>query len=212
MRLSLLAAVVAVVPAAGADPTPAELFPLSVGRSWTYRVFPGGPTVQDERFVVKVVGEETIRGTPCFKLEASLGDRGVVATEYVAVTSDGVTRFKIEKEELSPPVAFLKPIPLKPRGLTDWGGVTYQMGSRSATASFKAQPETVSLRGGAVTYKAIKVLGESKEVGGDGVARKTQVWYAPGVGIVRQMIEGRPGSFPGLTLELESFEKGDGSK
>jgi hypothetical protein len=206
MRLSLLAALVVVSPALAADPTPAELFPLSVGRSWTYRVFPGGPVLQDERFVVKVVGEETIRGTPCFKLEGSLGDRGVVATEYVGVTGDEVCRFKIEKEELFPPVPFLKPIPLKPRGLTDWGSVTYQIGSRSATAKFSAQAETVSMKGGTVTFKAIKVVAESKEVG-DTNPRRTTVWYAAGVGIVRQTIEGRPGAFPGMTLELESYSK-----
>jgi hypothetical protein len=206
MRLSLLAALVLVGPALATDPTPAELFPLSVGRSWTYRVFPGGP-MQEERFVVKVVGEETIQKTTCFKLEASLGDRGVVATEYVGVTPDGVCRFKIEKEELEPPVAFLKPIPLgKGRGPTDWGSVTYRIGSRSATAWFKAQAEEVKVKAG--TFRAVKVQAESKEAGSDGVTRKAQVWYAPGVGVVKQWIEGRPGT-PPLMLELESYEKGD---
>jgi hypothetical protein len=209
MRLSVLAALVLAGPTLAADPTPAELFPLAVGRSWTYRVFPGGPVMQDERFVIKVVGEETIRGTPCFKLEASLGDRGVVATEYVGVLADGVYRFKIEKEELSSPVPFLKSTPLKPRGATDWGSVSYQIGSRSATAKFSAQAEAVTVKAG--TFKAVKVQAESKEVG-DNNSRRTTVWYAPGVGIVKQMIDGRPGAFPGMTLELETHEKGTGLK
>jgi hypothetical protein len=206
MRLSLLAALVVVGPALAADPTPAELFPLSVGRTWTYRVSNGGPQVQDERFVIKVVGDETIRGVACFKLEASLGDRGVVATEYVGPmpTGEGIARFRIEKEELSPPVVFLKPF--KARG-EKWGSGTFQIGSRSATAKFEALTEDVKVKAGA--FKAVKVVAESREGPGDGGVRKTHVWYAAGIGIVKQWIDGRPGGFPPLVLELESYEKGE---
>jgi hypothetical protein len=129
----------------------------------------------------------------------------------VGLTADGVSRFKIEKEEVTPPVPFLKP--LKPSGKTNWSSRSYKIGSRSASATFVAEPAKAEVTVKAGTFKTVVVEGVSRETGSD--PRKTTIWYAPGVGIVKQTIEGRqagegrPG-VPGLALELEEW--GTGSK
>lgn len=205
MRLPVLLALFAAGPATAADPVPGEdLFPLSVGRSWTYRVSSGGPVPpQAEKFVVRVVGRELVGEVSCYRLEASLGDR-VVASECVGVTPEGVCRFKVEKEEVAPPVPFLKP---QKRGETSkWEVADYRIGTRSASASFTPGWTGLPFKG--ENLRVYRVSAESTESGEKG-ARKTTVYYAPGIGIVKQLVEDRRGFF---TLDLEGYEKGEAPK
>ena len=205
MRLPVLGALLLVGPAVAADPSVEELFPLSVGKSWTYRVSAGAGPSQPERFTIRVAGEDMVRGANCFRLEATLGDRGVVATEYVGLlTSDGLCRFKIEKEEVTPPVVFLKP--LKDGKRVDWGVASYQIGSRSAAATFYVEPANVRWKG--KTYKGVRVVGDSS---GEAGGRKSTNLYAPGIGLVQQRIEGEA-KRPPLVLDLEEIDKKEPAK
>ena len=105
MRYSVLLAVVALArPALGDEAAIGveNLLPLAVGNSWTYRV-----TGQEDRFVVRVVRQEMVGEQTCFRLEASLKDK-VVATEHLAFTKEGLCRFRVDREDVVPPLCVLK--------------------------------------------------------------------------------------------------------
>jgi hypothetical protein len=196
MRLpTLLLAIALPAPLFAADsPPPGEdLFPLAVGNTWTYRVQP----FQEDRFVVRVARNEMVGEQTCFVLEGRLRDR-VTGTEHVAFTKDGLTRFRADKEDIVPPVTILKPAAPKSPWKTD-----YQLGERRATATFSQEPGTVLFQG-----KRLGATIAHGEMGGqNGAWVKTTVWYAAGIGMVRQQIE-EPKRAP-LVLELEKFEKGE---
>jgi hypothetical protein len=199
MRLPVLVAVIVLpVPAWAADPPAENLLPLAIGNTWTYKV-----SGQEDRFVVKVVRQEMVREHTAFVLEARLRDR-VVATEHVALTKDGFCRVRAEKEDINPPVYFLK-LPVPARG-ANWQQ-SYKLNGRDAQARFSVDSAETTVPFG--KFKAVLVRGE---IGTEGRWRPTTaVWYAPDVGVVRQTIyEGKgPGPNPSLTLELEKFDKGE---
>src|SRR3954469_3156338 len=165
-------------PAAADEPVaPDSLFPLAIGNAWTYKV-----SGQDDRFVVRVADQEMVGSQLCFKLEASLKDK-VVATEHVAFTKAGLCRFRVEHEDVEPPVCVLK----APAGKGTQWPAKYTLNSRSMTANFLATAAPGELVVPAGKFKAVKV-----DVGtwdGRGLLQpRATVWYAPGVGPVRQAI------------------------
>jgi hypothetical protein len=199
MRLTALLLAAAVpAPLFAADPPPGEdLFPLAVNHRWTYRVQPFGQPFQDDRFVVQVVRKEMIGDQTCFLLEGKLKDR-VAATEHVAFTQDGLTRFRADNYDIVPPVTVLKPAaPAK----APWTA-EYQLGDRKATGTFTQEPATITVQG-----KRTRTTMVHGEMGGENGGRvETRVWYAAGVGMVRQQItEGKRTT----VLELEKFEKAE---
>lgn len=198
MRLpALLLAAALPAPLFAADPPPAgeDLFPLALGNAWTYRVV---QPFQEERFVVRVARQEMVGDQTCFVLEGRLRDR-VVATEHVAFTKDGLTRFRADREDIVPPVTILKFV-AAPK--VPWS-TDYQLGERRATARFSREPGTVAYQGKRIG--ATVAHGEMVGERGNGV--KTTVWYAAGVGMVRQQIEEPKRQT--IVLELEKFEKGE---
>jgi hypothetical protein len=200
MRLSAVSLLVLPLSALADPPGPTgELFPLAVGHSWTYVVSTqdGGfqPRPQSERFVVRVVGREMVGSQTCYVLEARLADR-VVGTEHVAPTADGLTRFRVDKEDVVPPVTFLKSV-----GSPNWT-TRFSVGDRSALAQWTARTpkNEISVPMGKFTQTV------SARADLDNGSRTT-AWYAAGVGMVRQtVLEGKRTT---LILELEKFEKGE---
>ena len=200
MRLPVLL-LAAAVPARlfAADPPPAndDLLPFAVGNTWTYRVQPfvvpgQPPTYQDDRFVVRVVRHEMVGDQTCFFVEGRLRDR-VTATEHVAVTKDGLTRFRADNFDIRPPVTVLK------SGAAAAWVAEYQLGDRNATGRFRQEIAGTPTRVPAGTFRRATVV--HGEVNGT----QTTMWYAAGVGLVRQEIsEGKRTT----RLELEKFEKG----
>jgi hypothetical protein len=200
MRLAallLIAGIPLQVPAAD-PPAPGEdLFPLAVGNTWTYKV-----DKQDERFVVRVARQEMIGSQTCFLLEGRLRER-VVATEHLAFTTDGLTRFRADKEDVVPPVTVLK----MPNGRrTDWSVGKYQLGERGGSArfwEFNAGGEMVVPAG---RYRGGVIV--NADVTSEAGMRTTTLWYAPGVGLVKQTI-GDPKRPPFFTMELEKFDQSE---
>jgi hypothetical protein len=182
--------------AAAADPPlPSEnLFPLKIGNTWTYKV-----ANQEDRFVVRAVRQEMIGSQTCMLLEGSLKDR-VVATEHVAFLKDGLYRFRVDREDVVPPLCVLR-TPLPKKG--SWPNLKseFRLGSRTANAGFFWNKEEVTVAG--MKYRTTKVLAGTFE--GGRFQPLSDTWYADGVGIVQQRIFPRQ-----LTLELEKFESGNG--
>jgi hypothetical protein len=197
MRLTALLLAAAVpAPLFAADPPPSDdLFPLAVGNTCTYRVQPfvvpgQPPNYQEDRFVVRVVRQEMVGDQTCFLLEGRLRDR-VTATEHVAFTKDGLTRFRADNYDINPPVTVLK------RGSPPPWTTDYQLGDRKATGRFRQEIGNTRVPAG--TFRGATV------VRGDVNGTQTTVWYAADVGMVRQEIgEGKRTT----RLELEKFEKG----
>jgi hypothetical protein len=203
MRLpALLAVACLAAPAAAAEPAgPESLFPLAIGNAWTYRVsVPDGfaTRVQDDRFVVRVADQEMVGSQLCFKLEGRLKDK-VVATEHVAFTKAGLCRFRVEHEDVEPPVCILK-VPGPSFSWTE----KYALGSREATGRFleATAPADASVPAG--KFRAVKV---EAWTGNPGPLPRSTVWYATGVGPVKQTINEGKARFE---LELEKFEKATG--
>jgi len=203
MRPSVLLAVLAVAGPALADEPPIKvenLLPLAVGNSWTYKVSTQddsrfGLRVQDDRFVVRVVRQEMVGEQTCFRLDASLKDR-VVATEHLAFTKDGLCRFRVDKDDVVPPVCVLKqPAPKNGR----WRQ-SYQVGGRQAISTLTINNSDLTVLG--KKYKVVTVEGSVGDPGRPPSTR-TVISYSDGVGIVRQEVIGGKGS---LVLELEKFE------
>jgi hypothetical protein len=171
-----------------------KLCPLQIGNTWTYRV-----SNQEERFVIKAIREEMVGDQNCVVLEATVKDK-VVATEHVAITKEGLVRFRADKEDVDPPLCVLKwPLPRK----GGWIG-EYHLGPRLAAAGFWTTPAAdVTVPAG--KFKATAVHGTVRE--GTTILGSTSAWYAEGVGMVKQTVSQGPGR--PLTLELEKFEKGE---
>jgi hypothetical protein len=139
-----------------------------------------------------MVGPQT-----CFVLEGHLRGR-VVATEHLAFTKDGLTRFKADKEDVVPPVTFLKA-----PGTGQWPA-QYQLGERSGSAVFRGVNNAA--RELTVPAGKFKVVNVTADVTSETGMRITTLSYSRGVGLVRQTITD-PKRLPLLTMELEKFEK-----
>ena len=205
MRLpALLLAAALPAPLLAADPPRVgeDLFPLVVGNTWTYRVQPfltQPPNYQEERFIIRVVRTEAVGDQTCFVLEGKLKDR-VTATEHVAFTKDGLTRFRADNVDIVPPVTVLKFAATPKTPLT----TEFQLGDRRATAKFtQFEPRTFTHQGRPV--RATRVEGDLGAGENGGRVRST-AWYAPGVGMVRQQIEEGKRT---TALELEKFDKAE---
>ncbi len=134
-----------------------EYYPLKAGLKWTYKC--GG-----KESVTKITGKEEVGGVECFISEAK-GEDGWVEREHVAVSSEGVARFKPTK------FLILKSAP-KP-------GLKWE--AAKGMAAEIAAEEKVKVPAG--TYKALKVVIKGR-VGEKNFA--FTYWYAKGVGKVRE--------------------------
>lgn len=184
-----LTLLVTTIPAAPAQDADKPLYPLQIGTKWTYQV-----ARQDERFVVTAAKEEKVGEQNCVKLEARLKGQ-VVVTEHVAVLPDGIYRFKFNDAAIEPALCFCKPAAKKGE---KWE-VKFATGGKNGTAKFEQSEEAVEVPFG--KFKAVVVRGEVIE---NEVTIKTTVWFAPGCGMVRQVIE--IGEQPPIVLELENME------
>lgn len=199
-RIALLGALAVVVPALADEPSPGEsLFPLNIGNVWTYKV-----SGQEDRFVVRAVRQEMVGEQTCVLLEASQKDR-VVATEHLAFTKTGLFRFRVDKEDVDPPVCVIR-LPLPTNAARRWttGKKEFHVGVRSGVAAFTWKPEEMTV--GTKKYKTTAVHADFTEFGR--TTSSSETWYAEGVGIVRQEI--KEGKRTPLILELENFENAKG--
>lgn len=164
-------------------------YPLKVGTRWVYRA--GARTV-----VARVTKHEEVGGVPCACIEAGEGDESQV--EYLAVREDGVYRYKVNGQELQPPLLVLK---LPPKVGETWK-VASKLGENVAKGTFTLGEQEVTVPAG--KYKTVTVSDDDFQIAGERVGLTW--WYAKGVGPVRQTIRVGGGE---MLLELEKFQAGD---
>jgi hypothetical protein len=178
-------------------PGESPYYPLRTGTTWHYKV-------GDNKLVIRVAKQEKVGDVPCALLEASR-DGKVVGSEHLAVTADGVYRHTITKAQgdkpatltLKPPMLVLK---LPPKKGDAWK-VDSQVDGKVLRGGFKADEQEVKVPAG--TYKAIRVTSQDLEV--NGLKTVLTMYYAEGVGMVKQVIQEGENK---VEIELEKFEAG----
>ena len=139
---------------------------------------------------------EDYNGKPTAVLE-ELVNGEVQATGQVGVEAGGVFRYGFKGTEVSPPVCLLK-YPVKEG--SSWETET-TIGNQQYTVSARTRSaEEVQVPAG--KYQAIPVKIETT-VKGDKVSNT--YWFAPDVGIVKQLVDVRGRSY---SMELLKFEEG----
>jgi hypothetical protein len=167
-----------------------NLMPLEVGTKWTYRV-----RDQKELFILIAAKEEKVGEQVCIRLEGKI-EKDTVSNEHLAVLKDGIYRFKVDENLISPPVCVVK---LPGKKGEKWTN-EFKVNNKPGKVSYSIDLEDIEVPAG--KFKdAILVVGEIKENNGTNISK---TWYAPNVGMVKQVIESGKES---VTLELEKIEK-----
>jgi hypothetical protein len=170
-----------------------EYYPLKEGNKWHYKISVEG--VPSKTLVVQVAKMEKINDEMLARVEA-LVDGKVTASEHLAASDKGVFRHRFNGSEATPPFCVIK-LPFK-KG-DEWKSEC-KIGDEKVTANSKASEEEIEVPAG--KFKAISI--ESETTTG-AVKVLTTLWFADGVGMVKQTMNlgGKT-----ITLELEKFEKG----
>jgi hypothetical protein len=167
-----------------------DLFPLSVGKRWTYRI------QGQDNLTITVTDVEKIGGFPCYRLEGR--QRGtVVATEHLSIRADGVYRMRFDSADFDPSLPICK---FPPASDQTWK-LDYKIADKKASISFETETEEITVPAG--KYKTVVVHSVVPEGTGQ---LKNSCWYAPKVGMVKQQIESDDGKIV-LELERERPEK-----
>ena len=169
-----------------------DFYPLAVGSQWTYAV-----ENEKKEFVVRIAPKtEKVGDVECFVVEAVV-DNEILGTEHVALDpKKGFVRYKFGKELITPPITFLKAGVQKGES---WDA-SFKVADKAATAKFTAEPADIKVPAG--TYPSVKVSGEVVE-GSNNV--KTQIWFTPRVGVVKQIIDYGDSK---IVLELKTYTPG----
>ena len=149
----------------------ADHFPLRPGTTWSYRMSSG------QTLETQIVGPSKVGPQPCAIVETLLGSQR--SREHVAVTSEGLTAFKVENAygamEYPTPIVRAR-LPFK-KGET-WQ-ITMKEGPQLNTYTYLTEDlEKVTVPAG--TFEAWKVVTTL----GPAVMSN---WYAKGIGLVKQV-------------------------
>lgn len=171
-----------------------ELFPMSVFSRWTYRV-----QGQDDRLVVMAAAIEKIGEYRCYRFEGRLRNQ-LVASEQLSLRKDGVFRMRHDGMDLEPPLMICRFPPLK----GEIWKAEYKIGDKKTMIAFECDTEVITVND--TKYHTFVIKAEIAESGGK---LKNTCWYAPKVGLVKQVIEDGDNQ---IVLELEKYERGPEKK
>lgn len=201
LATALLASAVVCVSAAAA-PAPeqtqgkdSEYYPMQDGNAWTYRV-------GDKKFQLKIAKHEKVGEVNCARVEM-LEENSVKSSELIGVTAQGVSRFRFEDKDTSPPILILK---LPPKKDETWKvdstvGKTAKAAGETLKGTFKAGEEKeVTVPAGKYTNV---ITAGSDDLDANGQKIGFTYYFAKDVGMVKQVIDlgGQK-----VTIELEKFE------
>jgi hypothetical protein len=170
--------------------------PLKVGNKWTFKVNLGGQAVDISQKVVKVEKKD---GREVATLETDVG--GQTLAEQMGSDERGVFRYSFQGLPVDPPIQSLK-LPFK-KGETWEGKVSVQGQEVKSTMKSEAEEEVTVPAG---KYKAL-VVSVEMDVGGQQITVKS--WFAPNVGIVKQVFDfgGASGTSELVKFETETEKK-----
>jgi hypothetical protein len=196
---------------------PAEYFPLKEGYVWTYSLGDAGRLRTVENFAVRTMDKKKV-------VPQKIDERGRTSFSFIAQEKNGVYEYAVQPAgSTSPRVAETPRCILKYplRGGTSWqedASLSVLLESVPYTMTYTIQKKKETLTVPAGTFEnCIKVSGSGlveKDRGVLGalkVAVSQEIWYAPGVGMVRSIrkesgnhvLAGQSES----VIQLESFKK-----
>jgi hypothetical protein len=161
-----------------------------VGNQWVYKAANGQKTI------IRATKEEKIGEVNCIKLESVVNNK-VVASEHLAALKDGIYRYAGDGKEADPPVLVLK---LPPKKGVSWK-VDTKLAGHTVRGTFTVSDDQAAVAVPAGKYKAVVVQTEDTRLDAD--ALMTTLWFAPGVGLIKQVM-----TYKGkqVELELEKYE------
>jgi hypothetical protein len=168
-----------------------DYYPLKPGTKWFYQVEVNGQKIKLTSQIAKL---ENIDGKSLALVE-SLVNGNVTATEHLTTTDKGVFRNRSNGVEISPPVCLLK-YPYK-KGDT-WESET-TLGNQQMKVKGKSV-DTVEVTVAAGKYKAVRA---DAEITVGGMSILTSYWFAPDVGVVKQITDLNGMK---ISVELEKYE------
>jgi hypothetical protein len=171
-----------------------DYYPLKAGAKWTYEVDAGDG--QKTRVTNQLAKIETIDGKELARLETTIGGT-VAATEHLSSSPNGVFRHRYNGVEVTPALCILR-YPFKEG--ESWEGEP-MIGPQKVKVTIKSlRREELTVPAG--KYKAVSV---SVETNVNGVRIYATSWYAPDIGVVRQVTDIGQKK---IKLELVKFEPG----
>jgi hypothetical protein len=165
-------------------------YPLKVGNQWIYKAANG------QKVVIRVAKEDKIGEVPCVKLE-SVTNGAVVKSEHLAAKKDGIYRYAGDGADLDPPVLVLK---LPPKKGESWK-VDTKLAGHTVRGTFHVVDDQAAVAVPAGKFKAVSVHTDDMRLDAD--LLKTTLWFAPGVGLVKQDLTYKDKQ---VSLELEKYE------
>jgi len=158
--------------AAAAQLENCELYPLGVGREWTFK---SGPL----EIVERVTRHETVGDELCARVETVFGGK-VVSYEHLAVRKDGVYRVAIAGKPVEPPLRFLL--------LPAEAGKTWKVDSKVVNQPIKGDFTLGKkpLKIGDEDLEAVVVEGANFKVGKGDLS--FTYFFVPGVGKAKQIV------------------------
>ena len=177
-----------------AQKTLPDYYPAKAGAKWTYDLDPGnGRKIRVTNQITRI---ETINGKAMARLDTVINGR-VIVTQHLLSTPEGVFRCRLSGSDVSPPLCFLK-YPFKEGEA--WKAEPV-IGNEHSKMSFKSGSHE-ELKSAAAKYQAISV---ACEINADRAQIKIKSWYAPDIGMVKDVREFGDTT---VTMELVSFEAG----
>jgi len=167
-------------------------FPTKLKTTWTYKV-------GDNLVEVRVAKSETVAKEEHFQFDTVVGKEAKTSEMFV-VRADGVYRTKVKEDKLDP---FVKILPLPIKEGTSWD-VNSKLGTQTVKGTLKVVKEKDKIKVQGVDYEAVQVEGKDLDIAG---AKTTvRIWFAKGVGIVKEEFVLQNGDK--VTLDLSKFEEG----
>lgn len=166
-----------------------ELFPLANFNTWTYRV-----DGQDDRLhVTSFQVLEKIGDFRCYRFEGRMRNQ-TIASEHISVRKDGVYRVRHDNVDLEPPLLICR---FPPRKGDKWTG-EYKINGQKSMIAYECDLDEIAV----LKNPKVQVLVVRGTINDGNGTLKSTCWYAPKLGLVRQVIEEGDAR---IVIELESF-------
>lgn len=168
-----------------------EYHPLKVGSTWHYKLGPA-------KAIMRVQKYEKIGDIPAALVEIKVGDQ-LLSHSHFAVLKDGVYHVAKQGKKIEPPLLDFPTVPTL--------GKTWKVDSKGPDGevmkgSFSISKEEVTVEVPAGKFKAIEVIGDDIDLGGQ--KAKSKQYFVKGIGWVKQEIDAGGGNK--LVMELEKYE------
>lgn len=177
-----------------AEPSKPNYYPLAKGNKWEYRIL---AEERDIAVVCEIVESETKDGRTCARIETLLPN-SVTLCEVLSIDAKGVYRNAVMGARLTQPLPIIK-YPLKAREV--WKD-KIKLGENDGNVVIAVKDLAVEIEVPAGKFTTLAIE-STVELNGEKVV--ASIWYADGVGIVKQETTSSSGV---MLMELKKYTAG----